>query len=134
VHSLKQVSIHRLIVLLRWYVFEPKNPNFECHLKYLVYALCKSRYKIVFYTSVTHRGWTQVKHLKVSSKFEFEFVSRVWFKLFNSKLNSNEEIIKNQFYNWILFHPRVALSSTYVVWLNDIFGWWLWSLINHQSM
>jgi hypothetical protein len=86
VHSLKQVFIDRLLVLLRWYVFEPKNPNFECHLKYLVHAMCKLRCKTVFYTSVTHRGWTQIQHLKVSSKFEFDFEFQSLIQAFQFKV------------------------------------------------
>jgi hypothetical protein len=53
-HQLKQVYILRLDVLLRC-VTQIENPNFECHRKYLVYALRNLRCMTVLYISAKCR-------------------------------------------------------------------------------
>jgi hypothetical protein len=53
-HQLKRVYILRLGVLMSC-VAQIENPNFECHCKYLVYALHNLRCMTVLYTSAKCR-------------------------------------------------------------------------------
>jgi hypothetical protein len=90
-HQLKWVYIPRLDELLSC-VTRIENLNFECHRKYLVYALRNLGCMTVLYTSAKCRVWTQVQHIKWSFKFEFEFgiqnLSRVFQFEFEFKFGS----------------------------------------------
>jgi hypothetical protein len=89
-HQLKRVYILRLDVLLSG-VIRIENPNFECHRKYLVYALRNLRCVTVLYTSAKSREWTQVQHIKWSFKFEFELETKTCREFSDLNLNSNLE-------------------------------------------
>jgi hypothetical protein len=80
--------LFRLDVLLSG-VTRTENPNFECHRKYLVYAMRNLRCVTVLHTSAKCRVWTQVQHVKWSSKFEFELESKTCREFFDSNLNLN---------------------------------------------
>jgi hypothetical protein len=71
VHQLKQSYNYRLTEFLKC-LTGIQNPSFEWHFKYLDYALCNLRCKVVLYTSVKCRGYIQVQHLTMNPKFDVE--------------------------------------------------------------
>jgi hypothetical protein len=122
VHQLKQSCIYRLIEFLRC-LTGIQNPSFEWHFKYLDYALCNLRCKAMLYTSVKCRGYIQVQHLKMNSKFEVEFELQNSLRVFQFKFEFKSGGLLKWIYNSKLVQTNVALGRLLVIWLNGTFGW-----------
>jgi hypothetical protein len=130
-YALTKMSLpSRLDVLLSG-VIRTENPNFECHRKYLVHALHNLRCVTVLHTSVKCRVWTQVQHIKWSSKLEFELESKNLSRVFRFEFKFKfGEILKDfQKLNWSTksgFWSTMSCLSKWCPWMM------VWSLSNHQ--